>query len=46
VLPDQCPSEQQVNRYCGGISGTPSCVGLCEGLDNDYPLWRDANICS
>jgi hypothetical protein len=44
VLPDTCPTEDQVNRYCN-MGGTPSCVGLCEGLYNEYPVWRDSNLC-
>jgi hypothetical protein len=45
VLPDQCPTESKVNRYCALVSGTAGCYGLCEGLAADYPLWRDSNMC-
>jgi hypothetical protein len=45
VLPDVCPTEPQVNRYCAVVGGTPSCLGLCEGLAAEDPLWRDSNMC-
>jgi hypothetical protein len=44
VMPDECPNEPQVNRYCN-LGGTPSCVGFCEGISNEYPIWPDSNLC-
>jgi hypothetical protein len=45
VMPDECPNEPQVNRYCGGLTGNPSCVGFCEGIFDEYPIWPNSNLC-
>lgn len=47
VLPDECPTEPQVNRYCAAVggSGSPRCAGLCELLDQDLAIWRDSSEC-
>jgi hypothetical protein len=46
VLPDECPpDEPKTNTYCGGVSGEPSCVGLCEILWDDMAVWRDSDDC-
>jgi hypothetical protein len=45
VMPDQCPDEPHVNRYCGGTTGVQSCVGFCEGLSNEYAIWPDSSLC-
>jgi hypothetical protein len=44
VLPDECPNEKAENTYCN--LGNPVCVGLCEGLADNDPLWRNSSSCS
>ena len=45
VMPDACPDEEKLNVYCGGSTGTRSCLGLCEILSQDLAIWRDGGQC-
>jgi len=44
VLPDTCPTEDASNTYCN--LGSPVCVGLCQGLVDNDPLWRNSGSCT
>jgi hypothetical protein len=45
VMPDECANEEKANVYCGGGTGDPVCIGLCEVLTDDMAVWRDGGSC-
>jgi len=44
VLPETCPTETKKEQDCNN-GGTPLCRGLCDALENNRPLIRNASSC-
>lgn len=46
VLPDECPANEPKDAYyCRGTAGEAACVGLCEVLNREDSMVRNATQC-